>query len=228
MPVGDIPGWHEVFAEDFNGPTLDLRRWRRYSGQPAGDPAGWWDPRHVSVSNGMLVISGYRDPRDPRPWATGGVSTGPSLDRTYGKFLVRFRFDSGIGIAHAILLWPARGTSSDEIDFSEDDAGRRIRTHATVHYGRDNSMIGKWKRVNLTEWHTVGVEWLKHIVRFTLDGQVWFVIRGKSVPAVPMALAIQTQSWPCVAKWGRCPNSTTPRVVNLDVDWVVAYAPKRR
>src|SRR5579862_2036531 len=56
MPVGDIVGWREVFHDDFNGRTLDRSKWRVYYGQPGGDPAGWFDPSHVTVSNGMLVI----------------------------------------------------------------------------------------------------------------------------------------------------------------------------
>ena len=71
MPVGNIPGWRQVFTDDFNGRTLDSSKWRLYWGKPGGDPAGWFDPRHVAVSHGMLVISAYRDRRDGGKWATG-------------------------------------------------------------------------------------------------------------------------------------------------------------
>ena len=40
MPVGNIPGWRQVFADDFTGATLDTSRWRLYWGQPGGDPGG--------------------------------------------------------------------------------------------------------------------------------------------------------------------------------------------
>ena len=45
------------------------------------------------------------------------------------------------------------------------------------------------------------------------------------VPAVPMVLDMQTQTWPCVGTYGRCPDLTTPKVVRMYVDWVVADAP---
>ena len=51
MPIGDIPGWHQVFADDFNGTTLNTSNWGPYSGQPGGDTAGWWSPSHVVVGN---------------------------------------------------------------------------------------------------------------------------------------------------------------------------------
>ena len=36
MPLGDIPGWHQVFADDFSGTTLNTSNWYPYSGQPGG------------------------------------------------------------------------------------------------------------------------------------------------------------------------------------------------
>src|SRR6266705_2400712 len=36
MPVGNIPGWRQVFADDFNGTTLNTSNWYPYSGQPGG------------------------------------------------------------------------------------------------------------------------------------------------------------------------------------------------
>jgi beta-glucanase (GH16 family) len=225
MPVGDIPGWHQVFADDFKGQGVDLSKWRVYDGQPGGDPAAWFDPRHVQVHDGMLIISGYRDPADGGKWATGGLSTAPGLAQTYGKYLVRFRLDSGVGIGHGLLLWPADNSWPPEVDFSEDNGAGRIATLATVHYGALDRKTQKVLAVNLTQWHTLGVEWTPGQLRFTIDGRVWWNLRSSRVPAIPMVLALQTQTWPCVGTWGRCPNASTPATVRMYVDWVVAYAP---
>lgn len=225
MPTGDPPGWHRVFADDFNGSTLDPNLWRKYSGQPGGDPGGWWDPSHVSVSNGMLVLSGYRDPADGGKWTTGGVSSSPGLVQTYGKYLVRFRFDSGVGIAHAILLWPADDGWPPEVDFSEDNGSARQTNYATLHYGSNDTQIQRAVPVDLTSWHTLGVEWTPGQLVYTLDGQSWATVSSPAVPSSPMVLDIQTQAWACgTSTWEKCPNSTTPSHVNLYVDWVVAYA----
>jgi beta-glucanase (GH16 family) len=226
MPRGDIPGWHQVFADNFNGRTLTRSTWHVYSGQPGGDPAGWFDPSHVTVSNGMLVISGYREVADRDRWATGGVSTIRSFAQTYGKYLVRFRLE-GVGIGHTLLLIPADGSWPPELDFSEDNGSGRSSTLATLHYGPRNYKIYRRTPVYLTQWHTLGVQWTPRTILFTLDGRIWSTITGSAVPTVPMALALQTQAWPCTGTWGRCPNASTPRVVRMYVDWVVAYAPAR-
>ncbi len=141
MPTAPIRGWREVFADDFTGSTLNTDLWRTYWGQPGGDPGGWFDPSHVSVSNGELVLSGYQDPADGGKWATAGVSSSPGLVQTYGKYLVRFRFDAGVGIAHAILLWPADNSWPPEIDFSEDNGANRQTDYATLHFGSSNTQV---------------------------------------------------------------------------------------
>ena len=225
MPTGDIRGWHQVLADDFTGSALDTSKWRLYWGQPGGDPGGWFDPAHVSVSGGQMVLAGSRDPADGGKWATAGVSDSPGLVQTYGKYLVRFRFDSGVGIAHAILLWPADNSWPPEIDFSEDNGANRQTTYATLHWGSNNTQVQRKVAVDLTKWHTLGVEWTPDRLVFTLDGRPWSTLTSSHVPAIPMTLDIQTQAWACgTSTWERCPNATTPSHVNLYVDWAVAYA----
>ncbi len=226
MPVGDPPGWHQVFADDFSGLALNTNLWRTYSGQPGGDLGGWWDPSHVAVSNGMLVLGGSQDPAVGGRWTTAGVSSSPGLVQTYGKYLVRFRFDRGAGIAHVILLWPADNSWPPEVDFSEDNGSGDQTDYATLHHGADNSQIQQSLSVDLTRWHTLGVEWTPGKLVYTIDGQNWSTVTSTAVPSVPMVLDIQTQAWACgTSTWEQCVSAATPSQVNLYVDWAVAYAP---
>ena len=163
--MDNILGWRQVFADDFHGRTLDSSKWRLYWGKPGGNPAGWFDPRHVTVSNGILVISAYRDRRDGGRRATGGLSSSPGLVQTYGNYLVRVGLDPGIGVGHAAPLMPANNSWPPEIDFSEDNGSGRTGTLATgtlatVHYGKhDTHRDAYLASANLTQWHTLGVEW---------------------------------------------------------------------
>ena len=231
MPVGNIPGWREVFSDNFTGSSLDSQ-WTAYWGVPGGDPGGFFDPTHVTVSGGELVIGAYKDPSDvawdagPNTYVTGGVSSSPSFAQTYGKYLVRFRFGAGVGIAHAILLWPQSNTWPPEIDFSEDNGANRQTDYATLHFGAANTQVQSNVKVDLTQWHTLGVEWTPGRLVYTLDGRDWATVTGADVPSAPMVLDIQTQAWACgTSSWEHCPNVTTPTHVNLYVDWAVAYAP---
>jgi beta-glucanase (GH16 family) len=225
MPTTSPPGWRKVFADDFAGTSLKQSNWRLYWGEPGGDPGAWFDPNHVSVSGGELVISAYRDPADGGKWATGGISNSPALVQTYGKYLVRLRMDAGTGISHMALLWPADNSWPPEVDFSEDNATSRQTDFGTLHYGAHNTQVQHRVFVDLTKWHTLGVEWTPGRLVYTLDGRVWATTTGANVPSIPMTLDIQTQSWACgVNGWEGCTGSTTPSRVNLDVDWVVEYA----
>ena len=221
MPTGDLAGWRRVLSDDFGGTRLSSR-WVVYDGQPSGDPSGWFDPAHVTVTDGLLTIRGaYQKAR--KRWVTGGVSTQRSVKQTYGKYDVRFRADRGKGIAYALLLWPVDGSWPPEIDFAEDNGDRRDRLYTTVH-AIGGSQIEKSIHADFRRWHVAGVEWTPGRIAYLLDGKVWATVRDDRVPDQPMVLALQSQAWYCGHTWERCPDSTTPPVVNLQVDWVVAYA----
>jgi beta-glucanase (GH16 family) len=221
MPTGDPAGWRRVLSDDFAGTRLSSR-WVAYDGEPSGDPAGWFDPAHVTVSGGVLTIRGaYQAAR--RKWVTGAVSSWPSLKQAYGKYEVRFRADKGRGIAYALLLWPVDGSWPPGIDFAADNGDTRSRLYTTLHTV-GGSQIEKSTDADFSEWHVAGVEWTPGRLDYTLDGTVWATVRDPWVPAEPMVLALQSQAWACGQTWRRCPDSTTPAQVNLQVDWVVAYA----
>jgi beta-glucanase (GH16 family) len=224
-PVRDPRGWHRVFADDFSH-GLKPSRWGRYSGQPGGDPGGWWDPSHVVVRNGVLNLETYRDPKFGGRWVSGGVSSAPALKQTYGKYEARLRVDRGKGVAAILLLWPVRNVWPPEIDFFEDGGAtsRRSEMSATLHYGSDDSQIHRTAHTDFTRWHTVGVEWSPRKLVYTIDGRRWAIVRSRHVPRQRMEMDIQSQAGTCGDRWTPCPDASTPRRVTLQVDWVVAYA----
>jgi beta-glucanase (GH16 family) len=227
--AGGGPRWKRVFADDFE---KGLRRswWGTYSGQPGGDPGGWWAPSHVVVRDGVLHLETYRDPRFGGRWVSGGLSSARALKQTYGKYKVRFRMDRGKGVAAILLLWPVADKWPPEIDFAEDGGETHARRSmsATLHYGEEDHQIQRSVRVNLSRWHVVGVEWTPGKLVYTLDGKRWGVVRSRHVPDEPMEMAIQTQAGTCGDRYAPCPDETTPSHVDMQVDWVVAYAYRPR
>lgn len=228
MPVGDLPGWRQTFTEDFNGADLS-ERWWIYDGQPNGDPGGWFMPSHVSQQGGRLIINGSReDTPNGNLYATGGISNSKSFSQTYGKFSIRFRMDPGYGINYIILLWPTDDRWPPELNIAEDNGKDRTRLTSTIHYGGHGQPSRYTSRerlgVDVTQWHTVGVEWTPGRAVMLLDGQEWARYESDVVPRTAMSLAIQTQAWFCGGNFSDCPNATTPANVNMEVDWAVAYA----
>jgi beta-glucanase (GH16 family) len=217
--------WRRVFFDDFSH-GLKPSWWGRYSGQPGGDPGGWWAPSHVKVENGILNLETYRDPRLGGHWISGGLSSARALRQTYGRYEIRLRMDRGKGVAVVALLWPSQGNWPPEIDFVENGGETSDRHHitATLHHGADNSQIQRTLRADFTRWHVLGVQWTPGRLAYTIDGRVWATVRNHAVPDQPMELDIQTQAGTCESRFAPCPDATTPPVVDAQVDWVAAYA----
>ena len=229
MPDGDIPGWHQVFADDFNGTTLDTSNWGAYSGQPGGDTAGWWSPSHVVVGNCLLTLKGYADAAaKPGVFVTGGVGMQGTHAQTYGKYLVRMRADKGDGISAIALLWPAADVWPPEVDFYEDGGGDRTSMSATLHCGPngiDNCQVQKSPSAyDFSQWHTFRVAWTADKLVYTIDGTPWATVTHSGLPSIPMTLDLQSQSLEC-SQWNTCLDSSTPPEVDMQIDWVVAYSP---
>jgi beta-glucanase (GH16 family) len=170
---------HDTFS------SLNTARWGRYSGQPGGNPHGLWSPRHVVASGGAAHLRGYRE---GGRFVTGGMML-TSLPQTYGKYVVRARFDRSPGVEHVMLLWPTSGWPP-EVDFSEGSGAGS--TMATSHWGAKNSQTHRFLKVDMTKWHTYGVEWTPTRLLFTVDGRAWAQMTGAAVPHQPMRLALQT------------------------------------
>ena len=214
-----------AFSDDFTGTALNATAWGSYSGEPGGDPGGWWAPSHVVVRNGMLDLQTYRDPTFGNRWVSGGASSAPALTQLYGKYLVRFRIDKGVGVAGVLLLWPSNGSWPPEVDFAEDGGGNRSQSTATLHYGSNDSQMAQSVTADFSQWHTMGVEWTAGQLKFTLDGAVCGTMNSAHVPSIPMELDLQAQGGTCGDTWVPCPDATTAAHVNMQIDWVAAYKP---
>jgi beta-glucanase (GH16 family) len=181
------------------------------------------------VGGGAAILRSYRDPAFFGRWVSGGMSCAPALKQRFGKYLVRFRMDAGYGIFPVLLLFPSGDHWPPEIDFAEDGGTTRVRDHltATLHHGvRPNDhQIQRTVYADFTRWHTMGVEWTRGRITYTLDGRAWATLTGGAVPAEPMELDIQTQAGTRGDPWNPAPDLTTPPEVDMQVDWVVAYAP---
>lgn len=213
-----MPGYHRVFVDDFNERQLNWRDWFLFKGTPSGDPSGYFSPSHVSIGHGVLTISTYRD-GSGGGWVSGGVGLW-RVPLKYGAFFVRSR-QTGLGPDNVDLLWPANNSWPPEIDFNET-GGAVSESTWTIHYGWSNSQTynENW-HVDVDAWHTWGVIWTPHSIRFTLDGRQWgrTVTSPSQIPNLPMTLDMQQQSFCGITD--ACPTRPT----SMLVDWVAVYSP---
>jgi hypothetical protein len=226
MPVGDLPGWHQIFADDFITPvatgsfpgTVYGNTWSVYAnGSSDTSGNGQYAPSRVlSVANGLL--SWYVHTENGVHLVAAALPKLPTM--TYGRYSVRFRADMVYGYKTAWLLWPNSGNSSTEgeIDFPESCTGLDgvicAFLHRTFSSGRDYFGTG----ATYGAWHTATIEWTPGKCSFLFDGQT-IGTSTSGVPTTAMHWVLQTET----ATWGEgAPSSTAAGTVQ--VDWVTAYS----
>jgi hypothetical protein len=235
MPVGDLPGWHQLFTEDFitNAPiggfaaaygsrwSLYLDGWPDTSGQN-GTNSGYYPSKVLSVGNGVLneflhVENGTHMAAALLPKLPGNTSGGQG--QLYGKYTVRFKADSLHDFKTAWLLWPDSDAwpRHGEIDFPEGGLDSTISAflhHQNATSGSDQDAFNT--DTTYTSWHTATTEWSPTATRFILDDR----LIGTSTTRIPntsMHYVLQTES--CLG----CTYNNLDG--NLQIDWVVVYAP---
>ena len=240
MPVGDLPGWKQVFSDDFSSGNVPIggfpgpgyqEKWS--SNYPDGTPdtagqqnsgkSGYYPSKVLSVKDGYLDFyvhseNGVSMGAAPSP-KIPGANPGRANSLLYGRYSVRFKADAGLkGFKLAWLLWPDSGVwpRDGEIDYPEGDL-------AASFYGAAHPMgpdISKshvfWSGATFTSWHIATMEWSPGRVEYILDGRS-IGISTNDIPTTPMHYILQTES--CLTG---CPAPTTAGHVYLD--WIAIWA----
>jgi beta-glucanase (GH16 family) len=205
--------WRLSFSDDFNGTQINDNAWSVYGkGGPNGDMCR--DAKNVVVGGGMVTLK-VRPSTKCKGFTTSGMCACPVTTQTFGKFEVRMKATTGDSKI-TFLLW-AEVDWPPEIDFAEfsDDGDGADRQHfsMTLHYGKNNTQIHSGTDADMTQWHTVGVEWSPARLAYTLDG-VPTVILTSHVPDENMWMALQT---------GAHENEVPIQSADTYIDWVHVY-----
>ena len=232
MPVGDLPGWNQVFADDFvtnvalgSFPNAVRARW--------GDsyPDGWQDTTRngtyapskvVSIAGGVMNLhlhteNGVHMVAAPVP--TIVRAGGPKRGLRYGRYVVRFRADPLPGYKTAWLLWPdsENWPGDGEIDFPEGNLDGPIKAFVHPQGGTSGAHSDRFVTTAMyTSWHTAVIERTADRIVFLLDGKV-VGIATDHIPNTPMHWVLQTET----ALTGPPPTDATDG--NVQIDWVTAY-----
>jgi hypothetical protein len=220
MPVGDLPGWKQVFTDDF-ATAVPLgsfpgsaygSRWTAYDGFTDTLRRGLYSPAQtLSAHDGVLDMYLRAVNGQPLSAAPVPLINGQWGGLRYGKVSVRFRADPVPGYKTAWLLWPdSDNWSEGEIDFPEGDLDGTIQAFNHQPGDPARNAFAKDTGVTYRDWHTASIEWIPGKVTFILDGVV--VGTSNVSPTVAMHWVLQTE--------------TTGEPVgagHVYVDWVTIY-----
>jgi beta-glucanase (GH16 family) len=240
---GDLPGWKQIFEEDFSAGDVPLGafpgelygpRWSEgykdgtpdTAGQRSGGRSGYYPSKVLSVKDGALdwylhSENGISMGAAPQPRIPNASANPPRHNSLlYGRYSVRFKADSLAGFKTAWLLWPDSGVwpRDGEIDFPEGDLAGFI--YGALHYptlAGGDAFDKHESALDPTSWHVATMEWGPGRVEFFLDGQSLGASTA-GIPSTPMHLVLQTES--CLTG---CPLPETQGHVYLD--WISIWTP---
>ena len=180
--------WNLVWADEFNGSSLDLTNWTYQTGG-----GGWGNNElqyytsgdNVTVSSGTLKITAQEDTGNAYPgndYTSSRIRTQNQGDWRYGKMEASIKLPQGQGIWPAFWMMPTGNVygnwpSSGEIDIMEYLGHQTATTYATCHYGNaynDKGSLGSATTLGSgifpDAFHTFSIEWEPGEIRWYLDG----------------------------------------------------------
>jgi hypothetical protein len=222
LPVGNLPGWTQVFADDFTRDAPLGSFLTTYAADWSAYPSPWKDTSGNGVYDPARTLSVHDSALDIYVHTENGVhyvsAPTPRLPTmTYGRYSVRFRADAVAGYKTAWLLWPDdnQWPVHGEIDFPEGNLDRTISAFA--HWANPTGGQDAYPTTTTyADWHTATTEWTPTGITFYLDG----VVIGHSttlVPSRPMHWVLQTETQLA----GGPPSDFAAG--HVLVDWVTAY-----
>lgn len=232
-PRGDLPGWRQVFVEEFSTdvalgswPQQYARTWQTYpNGWPdtagKGGVASEYRPgRVLSVKNGILDYWLHTENN-----RTLGAVIIPAAGRSaiyqrYGRYVVRFRADPVPGYKIAFLLWPQseQWPRDGEIDFPEGNLTATIDAFLHFQNGKSGGdQVHFPTEVTYQDWHTAVIEWTPEAVVFILDDTLIGEVHER-IPSTPMRWTLQVEH--CLD------GCDAPRTAagHVQIDWVAQYS----
>jgi hypothetical protein len=233
MPVGDLPGWRQIFTDDFltdvplgSFPSAVSSKWSAYQdGWTDTSKNGTYYPsKVVTVHSGLMNLNlhtenGVHMVSAPVPKLPG--ATGSGGGQLYGRYVIRFRADPVAHYKTAWLLWPDSETwpQDGEIDFPEGDLDGTISAFMHRQNGTSGGDQDAYNTaVTYASWHTATIEWTAAACKFILDGKSMGNSTSR-IPNTPMHWVIQTET----ALSGGAPADGDTG--NVQIDWVAVYAP---
>ncbi len=234
-----------VWADEFNGTTLDQTKWSYQIGDGCAEGiCGWgnneqqyYKQENVTVSNGQLHITAKKERVQSKPYTSGRIRTINKGDWTYGRFEARIKLPAGNGLWPAFWMLPTDQVyggwpQSGEIDIMEFVASTPNRVLGTIHYGNpapNNQHQGANYYLNSGNFpdafHNFAIEWEAGIIRWFVDDILFLTKTAQDVAPY---------NWPFDQRFhfllnvavggnlgGTVDNSIFPKT--MDVDYVRVY-----
>ena len=181
-----------VFADEFNGNTLDLSKWEVMIGDGCSyGLCGWgnnelqsYQAANATVANGLLTITAKKERIGSKNYTSARLRTlNLGGQWTHGRFEARIKTVTGRGLWPAFWMLPNTAVSwpaSGEIDIQESTGQRAMFNNGTLHYGASTSARQQLGSVVYTQpdtladgFHIYAVEWTSNRISWFIDNTLY-------------------------------------------------------
>lgn len=186
--------WSLIWADEFNGTSLDAANWSPDIGTGCPDLCGWgnnelqyYRSQNVAVTGGNLVLTARAESFGGANYTSGKVTTRGKRSFLYGRIEMRAKLPTGGGMWPAFWMMPQSDVyggwaASGELDIMESANGT-TSVGGALHYGgtypanTSTSTSYSLGGANFADaFHVYAVEWEPDTIRWYVDG-VLFMTR---------------------------------------------------
>ncbi len=243
-PPPPSSGWNLVWADEFNGNSIDQGKWNyevNCDGGGNNEQQCYTNSGANSyVQDGHLVIKVIKQNYNGKPYTSARLNSNNKGDWTYGRFESRAKVPCGQGFWPAVWMLPTdwkygSWPTSGELDIMEVLGGQPNALFGTAHFGaawpNNRHVGGQYNMPNgnfCGDYHEFAIERAADHVEWFVDGKSYFTIRPGD------------QSWSPAPKWpfderfhfilnvamgGDWPGAPDGNIQQgeMDVDYVRAY-----
>ena len=238
-PLGQAGQWRLLFADDFEGQTLDETKWTTCwsYGCATTNPGVWYSADNVILSDGVIRLRADNLPQFQHgreiPYTSGMLSTGGGLDGSPPRFTAQYGYiEARVLVPAGRGLWPAfwmltPAQRPPEIDIMEVLSKDPERVHLHYHYLDGAGIVQDygtaWDNGDFSaDWHTFGVEWQPDAIIWYVDGVERNRFEGDYVADEPLYLILNLQVGGNDS-WSGPADATTVFPAYYDIDYVRAW-----
>ena len=232
-------GWKLVFADEFEGDTLDESKWsttmefigthgQRYHNEYY---LSYTCDEEVVVREGKLrlrtdrrTVEGAETPT-MFDYTQGLISSHDKFSFTNGYVEIRAKYPGGKGLWPCLWLMPQHQGWPPEFDIAEYYAGQKTMHHGLAHGElRDSRWDSLWDKNTDFEcdFHVFGLEWTPGRAVWSVDGVVRKTISADYVPNVPMYVILSNSISSVFGPSGE-PDEKTVFPNEFQIDYVRIY-----
>ncbi|HET9821925.1 MAG TPA: family 16 glycosylhydrolase [Burkholderiaceae bacterium] len=181
------PAATPVFADEFNGTTLDLAKWEVMVGDGCSyGLCGWgnnelqsYQAANATVANGVLSITAKKERIGSKGYTSARLRTlNLGGQWKHGRFEARIKTVTGKGLWPAFWMLPATSVpwpASGEIDIQESTGQRAMFNYGTIHYGPSSSAHQQLSSAAYTQPDTLADDFHIYAVEWTPNRISWFI-----------------------------------------------------